>query len=162
VKTTPVLGRVLAALCALLAVVPFLLLLPMSILASYIDVKASIEDLIASPNGTPAFVEDSHRRIVLGVVTLLLDILCCVGMWCIVGVALNLLGRRWQLLTWTAAIFAGFGSALIRWSQIGWSMIGPKTDHTFIFMVIVAPIMIGVLGVVGLLISILSLSPQNI
>jgi hypothetical protein len=133
----------------------------MSILASYVDVKASIEGLIASPNGTSSFVEDSHRRIVLGIATFLLDLLCCVGMWCIVGVALDLLARRWQLFTWAAAIIAGFGSALIR-SQIGWSMIGPKTDHTFIFMVIVAPIIIGVLGVFGLVISILDRRPSNI
>jgi hypothetical protein len=138
----------LAVLCAVLAIVPFLFLLPESILASYIDTKSGIEALIVSPNGTPSFVEDCKHRIVIGVTAFSLDLLCCIGMWCVVGVAFNLLSRCWQLFTWILAIVAGFGSALLRKS-----MIGSQTDRTFIFMILIIPVVVGTLSLLGLILT---------
>jgi hypothetical protein len=124
--------------------------MPQSALASYLEIEGGISALQESPQGTSSFKQDQYHAIAISAAALCLGILACAGMWGLIAIIFNVISRRWQIVTWTAAMIAGFGFTLLRLNYIG-----PQTDHNYIIMVIIVPALVGAASIFGVALTLM-------
>lgn len=140
-----ILLRILAALCVFLSAFSSLLL-PTSLLFSWMEITQGITALHEAHNGTPSFVEGQYRQIWEGVINLPLYILACIAIWGLIAIVFNLLSRRWQMIIWSFTFISGLGIALKHRD-------GMSASSDFVVMFIIIPAVVGVVGLFGLILT---------
>jgi len=143
---TPKSARLMALLCLVLALAPFLLM-PTSVLFCIVSIRADVHDLVAYPDGTSSFQQDRKHDLAISLTALMLDAMACVALWGVAAIALNLLKPRWQSVVWATCAIAGLGSALMRNGYVG-----PETAQSFSILFVYVPAVVGLLSISGFLI----------